>query len=49
MNNNTTASIIPVLCYGEILRDILPEGPQPGALLNVAYYLNRLVTRIYNT
>ncbi|WP_419788952.1 carbohydrate kinase family protein [Mucilaginibacter sp. FT3.2] len=33
----------PAICYGEILWDILPDGPQPGgALLNVAYHLNKL-------
>ena len=31
------------MCYGEILWDMLPEGPQPGgAPLNVAYHLNKL-------
>lgn len=36
--NNTTA-----ICYGEILWDVLPDGPQPGgAPLNVAYHLNKL-------
>ncbi len=35
---NTTA-----ICYGEVLWDILPAGPQPGgAPLNVAYHLNKL-------
>lgn len=35
--------ITPVICYGEILWDILPDGPQPGgAPLNVAYHLNKL-------
>ena len=33
---------IPVVCYGEILWDILPDGPQPGgAPLNVAYHLKK--------
>ncbi|WP_411273352.1 carbohydrate kinase family protein, partial [Daejeonella sp.] len=33
----------PVICFGEILWDILPDGPQPGgAPLNVAYHLNKL-------
>jgi fructokinase len=33
----------PAICYGEILWDMLPDGPQPGgALLNVAYHLNKL-------
>ncbi|HWZ04862.1 MAG TPA: carbohydrate kinase [Mucilaginibacter sp.] len=36
-------STIPAICYGEILWDVLPEGPQPGgAPLNVAYHLNKL-------
>jgi fructokinase len=31
------------VCYGEILWDVLPDGPQPGgAPLNVAYHLNKL-------
>ena len=31
------------ICYGEILWDVLPEGPQPGgAPLNVAYHLNKM-------
>jgi len=33
----------PVVCYGEILWDVLPDGPQPGgAPLNVAYHLKKL-------
>jgi fructokinase len=33
----------PVVCYGEILLDVLPDGPQPGgAPLNVSYHLNKL-------
>jgi len=47
---NTTA-----ICYGEILWDVLPDGPQPGgAPLNVAYHLNKmgietsLISRIGN-
>lgn len=33
----------PVVCFGEILWDVLPDGPQPGgAPLNVSYHLNRL-------
>jgi len=33
----------PVICYGEILWDVLPDGPQPGgAPLNVSYHLNKL-------
>jgi len=36
-------SIIPAICFGEILWDMLPEGPQPGgAPLNVAYHLNKM-------
>src|SRR5476651_839355 len=32
----------PAICYGEVLWDILPDGPQPGgAPLNVAYHLNK--------
>jgi len=32
-----------VVCFGEVLWDILPDGPQPGgAPLNVAYHLNKL-------
>jgi fructokinase len=31
------------LCFGEVLWDVLPEGPQPGgAPLNVAYHLQKL-------
>lgn len=31
------------ICYGEILWDVLPDGPQPGgAPLNVAYHLSKL-------
>jgi len=31
------------ICYGEILWDVLPDGPQPGgAPLNVAYHLNKM-------
>jgi len=38
-NKNST----PAVCYGEILWDVLPEGPQPGgAPLNVAYHLNKM-------
>jgi len=33
----------PAICYGEILWDVLPDGPQPGgAPLNVAYHLNKM-------
>jgi len=32
-----------VYCFGEILWDVLPDGPQPGgAPLNVAYHLTKL-------
>lgn len=32
-----------VVCYGEVLWDVLPTGRQPGgAPMNVAYHLNRL-------
>ena len=35
-------TIPPVICFGEVLWDMLPEGPQPGgAPLNVAYHLNK--------
>jgi fructokinase len=35
--------IPPVICYGEILWDILPTGEVPGgAPMNVAYHLNKL-------
>ncbi|OKS84522.1 carbohydrate kinase family protein [Mucilaginibacter polytrichastri] len=38
-----TNTITPAICYGEILWDVLPDGPQPGgALLNVSYHLNKL-------
>ncbi len=31
------------LCFGEVLWDMLPDGPQPGgAPLNVAYHMNKL-------
>ncbi len=40
MSSQTT--ILPAVCFGEVLWDMLPEGPQPGgAPLNVAYHLNR--------
>jgi len=33
----------PAICYGEILWDVLPDGPQPGgAPLNVAYHLSKM-------
>ena len=35
--------ITPAICFGEILWDVLPDGPMPGgAPLNVAYHLNKL-------
>jgi len=37
-----------VICFGEILWDILPEGKKPGgAPMNVAYHLNRLGIESY--
>jgi len=39
----TELNFTPALCYGEILWDVLPDGPQPGgAPLNVAYHLNKM-------
>ncbi|MDB5205493.1 MAG: hypothetical protein JWR72_568, partial [Flavisolibacter sp.] len=36
-------SIFPVVCFGEVLWDILPSGPLPGgAPMNVAYHLKKL-------
>ena len=36
-------TIPPVVCYGEILWDVLPTGEVPGgAPMNVAYHLNKL-------
>ena len=33
----------PVVCFGEVLWDLLPSGPQPGgAPMNVAYHLHKL-------
>jgi len=53
MINNRSYNATPATCYGEILWDVLPDGPQPGgAPLNVAYHLNKvgmgssLITRI---
>ncbi len=38
-----TYSPISVCCFGEILWDVLPDGPKPGgAPLNVTYHLNKL-------
>lgn len=32
-----------IVCYGEVLWDLLPSGPQPGgAPMNVAYHLHKL-------
>jgi fructokinase len=43
MINNIAYNATPATCYGEILWDVLPDGPQPGgAPLNVAYHLNKL-------
>jgi len=43
MKNNPNYSPTPATCFGEILWDVLPDGPQPGgAPLNVAYHLNKL-------
>lgn len=40
---NTLISNNKVCCFGEILWDVLPDGPQPGgAPLNVAYHLTKL-------
>jgi fructokinase len=40
---NTQTTILPAVCFGEILWDMLPDGPQPGgAPLNVAYHLTKL-------
>lgn len=39
-NNNMNTQMI---CFGEILWDVLPDGPQPGgAPMNVAYHLSKL-------
>jgi fructokinase len=41
--NLLSSSLYKVICYGEILWDILPSGPLPGgAPMNVAYHLNKL-------
>ena len=43
MMNTEVNTLTPAICYGEILWDVLPDGPQPGgAPLNVAYHLNKL-------
>ncbi|RVU01000.1 carbohydrate kinase [Mucilaginibacter limnophilus] len=37
------AAHIPAICFGEVLWDVLPQGPQPGgAALNVAYHLRKM-------
>lgn len=39
----STENITHAICFGEVLWDMLPDGPQPGgAPLNVAYQLNKL-------
>lgn len=55
MINKPNYNFTPATCFGEILWDVLPDGPQPGgAPLNVAYHLNKLgmdsslITRIGN-
>jgi fructokinase len=43
MMNTPINTATPAICYGEILWDVLPDGPQPGgAPINVAYHLNKL-------
>jgi fructokinase len=40
---NTTKNDCQVICFGEILWDVLPSGPVPGgAPMNVAYHLKKL-------
>src|ERR1041385_8083528 len=40
---DTQNIILTAVCFGEVLWDMLPEGPQPGgAPLNVAYHLNKM-------
>lgn len=37
------AGMYPVVCFGEMLWDVLPSGPKPGgAPMNVAYHLQKL-------
>ncbi len=44
ISNNESNSIV---CFGEVLWDVIPEGPQPGgAPLNVAYHLSKLKNRV---
>ena len=50
-----SGALTTAICYGEILWDVLPDGPQPGgAPLNVAYHLHKmgietsLISRIGN-
>ncbi|MEO6683151.1 MAG: carbohydrate kinase [Ginsengibacter sp.] len=43
----TSSSPYKVVCFGEVLWDILPSGPLPGgAPMNVAYHLQKLNTNI---
>ncbi|MFA6084286.1 carbohydrate kinase [Mucilaginibacter sp.] len=43
MADEITNLFNPVICYGEVLWDMLPDGPQiGGAPLNVAYHLSKL-------
>ena len=36
-----------IVCFGEVLWDVIPEGPQPGgAPLNVAYHLAKLKNKV---
>jgi fructokinase len=38
-----TDTYTPAVCYGEVLWDVLPDGPKPGgAPLNVSYHLSKL-------
>ncbi len=39
----TSDALHPVVCFGETLWDVLPDGKQPGgAPMNVAYHLGKL-------
>ena len=43
---STAALTNNAICFGEVLWDMLPDGPQPGgAPLNVAYHLHKLGMR----
>lgn len=45
---NPSRDAVPVCCFGEILWDVLPDGPQPGgAPLNVTYHLEKLGVPAY--